>query len=61
MCCHFFPLTDIRLDNQTESIVQEFIEDAALIFDRRFDIGVFVLITSVAPLRIYIYEDWRLQ
>lgn len=40
-------------------ILQEFIEDAALIFERRFDIGIFVLITSVDPLRVYIHEDWR--
>ncbi len=54
-------LSDIDLSGNEEFIVQEFIEDAALVFDRRFDIGIYVLITSVAPLRIYMYDDWRVK
>ncbi len=54
-------LSDIHPNGHEEFIVQEFIEDAALVFDRRFDIGIYVLITSVAPLRIYMWEDWRMK
>ncbi|XP_070506181.1 probable tubulin polyglutamylase ttll-15 [Chironomus tepperi] len=35
---------------------QEYIEDPLLIGGRKFDFGVYVLISSVSPLRIYIYE-----
>ncbi len=44
-----------------ESIVQEFLENAILIDGRRFDIGIYVTITSLDPLRIYILDEWRVK
>jgi tubulin monoglycylase TTLL15 len=37
--------------------VQEFISNPFLIDGRKFDIGVYVVITSIDPLRVYSYED----
>lgn len=39
-----------------EKFLQVFINNPLLIDNRMFDIGVYVLITSVAPLRIYRFE-----
>lgn len=45
---------DINLkDNLT--FVQEFIENPLLVDGHKFDIGVYTIITSVNPLRVYIY------
>lgn len=43
--------------NSTKKFVQEFIEDPLLIDDRAFDFGVYVLITSISPLRIYRFKS----
>lgn len=43
--------------NTTKKFVQEFIENPLLIDDRAFDFGVYVLITSINPLRIYRYKS----
>ncbi|CAO1317561.1 unnamed protein product [Diamesa hyperborea] len=43
--------------NSTTKFVQEFIEDPLLIDDRAFDFGVYVLITSISPLRIYRFKS----
>lgn len=37
--------------------VQEFIHPPHLICNRRWDMGVFVLLTNLQPLRVYAYED----
>lgn len=41
----------------TGTIVQEFIVNPLLIGGRKFDIGIYTLITSVNPLRVYIYQE----
>ncbi|XP_019864292.1 PREDICTED: tubulin polyglutamylase TTLL6-like [Amphimedon queenslandica] len=44
------------------SIVQEFITNPMIIDGRSFDIGVYVVITSINPLRVYVYGEeilWR--
>ncbi|XP_070072672.1 probable tubulin polyglutamylase ttll-15 [Drosophila takahashii] len=38
-----------------DSFVQEFIQRPFLVDNHKFDIGVYVVITSVNPLRVYIY------
>ncbi|XP_054716877.1 probable tubulin polyglutamylase ttll-15 [Uloborus diversus] len=38
------------------SFVQEFIRNPFVINKKKFDIGVYVLITSIDPLRVYIYS-----
>ncbi|VDN05258.1 unnamed protein product [Thelazia callipaeda] len=53
----------IRIQNISEidfsdkdSFVQEFISNPFLIDNRKFDIGIYTVITSVSPLRVYIFE-----
>lgn len=41
--------------NDNETFVQEFIENPLLVDGHKFDIGVYVIITSIDPLRVYIY------
>lgn len=44
--------------NKTALIVQQYIANPCLLFNRtKFDLRVYVLLTSVMPLRIYVYED----
>ena len=38
------------------SFIQEFIHDPFLVDGYKFDIGVYTMITSVDPLRIYVYN-----
>lgn len=41
--------------NDNLTFVQEFIENPFLVDGHKFDIGVYVIITSIDPLRVYIY------
>lgn len=45
---------DINLYSN-DSFVQEFIQKPFLVDGHKFDIGVYVVITSINPLRVYIY------
>ncbi|XP_030381887.1 tubulin polyglutamylase TTLL4 [Scaptodrosophila lebanonensis] len=45
---------DVEL-NMSDSFVQEFLQNPFLVDGYKFDIGVYVVITSVNPLRAYIY------
>ena len=38
------------------SFIQEFVDDPLLIDGYKFDIGVYTMITSIDPLRIYVFE-----
>ncbi|XP_016911848.1 probable tubulin polyglutamylase ttll-15 isoform X2 [Apis cerana] len=42
---------------ETGSFMQEFIQRPFLIDGYKFDIGIYVVITSVNPLRVYAYKD----
>ncbi|CAH1113677.1 unnamed protein product [Psylliodes chrysocephalus] len=42
--------------NQSQNFVQEFIDKPLLIDGYKFDIGLYTIITSVDPLRIYVYN-----
>ncbi|VDM25186.1 unnamed protein product [Toxocara canis] len=42
--------------NEESSFVQQFIANPLLIDGRKFDIGIYTVITSVLPLRVYVYE-----
>ncbi len=45
------------LDLKTSgSFVQEFVHDPLLIDGYKFDIGIYTMITSIDPLRIYVYN-----
>ena len=54
-CTYTLSLTDINLDQN--SLVQEFISDQYLIHGHTFQTGVYVLMTSIDPLRVYIYAN----
>lgn len=43
--------------NATGTFVQEYIDKPFLINKRKFDIGVYVTLTSLNPLRLYIYDS----
>jgi tubulin monoglycylase TTLL15 len=49
-------LEDLDLKS-SGSFVQEFIHDPFLIDGYKFDIGVYTMITSINPLRIYVYNS----
>uniref|UniRef100_A0A914XPX0 Uncharacterized protein n=1 Tax=Plectus sambesii TaxID=2011161 RepID=A0A914XPX0_9BILA len=48
-------IQDLNLE-QDNSFVQEYIANPFLIDKRKFDIGIYTVVTSVNPLRVYIYE-----
>lgn len=43
-------------NTDTGSFIQEFVNNPLLVDGRKFDIGVYTVITSVNPLRVYIYN-----
>jgi len=49
----FFTGLDLSASN---TFVQEFVEKPLLINKRKFDIGIYTIITSIEPLRIYIVD-----
>ncbi|ELU16337.1 hypothetical protein CAPTEDRAFT_102035 [Capitella teleta] len=52
---------DLDLSNNN-TFIQEYIGNPFLIDGRRFDIGLYVALTSINPLRLYIYEgDWLIR
>lgn len=48
-------ISDIDLDSDG-TFIQEFVDKPLLVSGYKFDIGVYTIITSVDPLRIYIYN-----
>ncbi|XP_043485453.1 probable tubulin polyglutamylase ttll-15 [Polistes fuscatus] len=42
--------------NDSESFIQDFIDNPFLIDGYKFDLGVYVVFTSIDPLRVYIYK-----
>jgi len=48
-------VNELKLDDEG-SFIQEFVDDPLLIDGYKFDIGVYTFITSVDPLRIYVFE-----
>lgn len=49
------PLDQLNL-NKVGTFVQEYIQNPLLIDGRKFDIGLYVTLTSVNPLRVYIFD-----
>lgn len=49
------PVSEINLDSK-DSFVQEFVANPLLISGHKFDIGVYTIITSIDPLRIYKFD-----
>lgn len=48
-------VNEIDFDNNG-TFLQEFVDNPLLVDGHKFDIGVYVIITSVDPLRVYIYK-----
>jgi tubulin monoglycylase TTLL15 len=42
--------------DQKDVFVQQFVDNPLLIDGRKFDLGVYTVVTSLSPLRVYIYE-----
>ncbi len=49
------------IDYKARSIVQEFVPDSILIEGHRFDVGIFVAVTSLDPLRAYTFDRFRIK
>lgn len=49
-------ILDINLDEANGTFVQEYISSPFLVSGYKFDIGIYTIITSVDPLRVYIYN-----
>lgn len=55
-CLFYF--TDIDLSKGSdENFVQEYIANPFLVDERKFDIGVYTVLTSIDPLRVYVYDQ----
>lgn len=52
---HIRKLDEIDLDVEG-TFVQEFVDNPLLVSGYKFDIGIYTIITSVDPLRVYIYN-----
>lgn len=48
-------IQDLNL-NKEGIFIQEFVDNPLLVDGHKFDIGVYTIITSVEPLRVYIYN-----
>lgn len=46
-----------QVPKQRSCLVQRYVADPFLINGIKFDLRVYVLVTSIDPLRIYVYED----
>ena len=51
----FFPEIDLT-KGSNEYFVQEYIANPLLVDGRKFDIGVYTVLTSIDPLRVYVYD-----
>lgn len=53
-----FFFTDIDLNKGSdENFVQEYIANPFLVDQRKFDIGIYTVLTSIDPLRVYVYDQ----
>jgi len=50
------PVEKLDLSNNA-SFVQEFIHNPLLVNGHKFDIGVYTIVTSIDPLRVYMYKE----
>ncbi|XP_078489838.1 putative tubulin polyglutamylase ttll-15 [Ciona intestinalis] len=54
-------MKELNLD-ASNSFVQEFVKDPLLVDGKKFDIGIYTVITSVDPLRVYVYKgEWLIR
>ena len=50
-------IAEMDLEKPDRKFVQEYIENPLLLSGHKFDFGVFVVITSIDPLRLYYYPE----
>ncbi|CAD5226493.1 unnamed protein product [Bursaphelenchus okinawaensis] len=43
--------------SRADSFVQEYVSNPLLIDGKKFDLGIYTVVTSLSPLRVYIYEN----
>ena len=54
----WFLLTELDLNKGSDDhFIQEYIANPLLIDKRKFDIGLYTVLTSIDPLRVYIYDQ----
>ncbi len=53
----FYLFSDIDFRNDTERLYQEFVNNPFLIDNKTFTFGLYMVITSGDPLRVYINDD----
>ena len=46
-----------KLQKERNSVVQQYVQNPLLINDLKFDMRIYVLVTCIQPLRVYIYND----
>ncbi|CAJ0581849.1 unnamed protein product, partial [Mesorhabditis spiculigera] len=54
------PLEELDFDKK-ESFIQKFVANPFLIDNRKFDIGIYTVITSINPLRVYVYDEYLIR
>ena len=51
-------MTELDLNKGSDDhFVQEYIANPLLIDKRKFDIGLYTVLTSIDPLRVYVYDQ----
>ena len=53
-------VSDLNLTD-SETFIQQYVDDALLVDGRRFSFAIYTVVTSINPLRIYIYNDWHVR
>lgn len=53
----FLTKTREDINPRSAAVIQEYLEDPFLVDNLKFDIRLYVLVTSVDPLRVYLYDE----
>ena len=43
------------------TFVQEYVDNPFLVDGRRFDVGIYTVMTSINPLRLYTFNEWHMR
>ena len=52
-------VSDPSVDSAQGVFVQEFVRDPLLVGGHKFDVGIYAVVTSIQPLRIYVFNGER--
>jgi hypothetical protein len=50
-------ISEVSIDSEEQLIVSKYIQNPLLINGHKFDLRIYVCITSYEPLRIYVYQE----